>query len=166
MSAQTVVDSLEFARTEQILRGSLPVVSLQRLHDDFYDTQGLVDFVVQGGQDARHRPTLTLEVSAVLHLKCQRCLGCLDHLLRLGTTLLLASTADAAAAGLDKEDDEWIEPSLELDIASLVEDEIILSLPYSPRHAEGQCRLILDSLSEDEHRSAFAKLATLKRNSK
>jgi DUF177 domain-containing protein len=166
MSAQTVIDSLEFARTEQILRGSLPVVSLQRLHDALYDTQGLVEFVVQGGQDARHRPVLNLEVSAVLHLTCQRCLGRLDHPLRLATTLLLASAADAAAAGLDKEDDEWIEPGAELDIASLIEDEIILALPYSSRHPEGECRLILDSSSQNEGRSAFAKLATLKRNSK
>src|SRR5262245_22639905 len=165
MSAQTVIDSLEFARTEQILRGSLPVVSLQRLHDALYDTQGLVDFVVQGGQDPRHRPTLTLEVSAALHLKCQRCLGRLDQQLRLDSTLLLASAADGAAA-LDEDDDEWIEPSAELDIASLVEDEIILGLPYSPRHPEGQCRPILDSSSQDEPRSAFDKLATLKRNSK
>lgn len=165
MSAQTVIDSLEFARTEQTLRGSLPVTGLARLHDSLYDTLGLVDFVVQGGHDARHRPALSLEVSGVLHLKCQRCLGHLDHLLQFGTALLLASPAEAAAGGLDTEEGEWIEPSAQLDIASLVEDEIILSLPYSPRHPDGQCRPNRDLSTRDEHRSAFAKLATLKRNS-
>ena len=51
MSAQvsrTVVDSLEFARAGQTLRGSLPVEALTRLHDSLYDTVGQVDFVVQG----------------------------------------------------------------------------------------------------------------------
>ena len=164
MSAQTVIDSLEFARTGQTLRGSLPVTDMARLHDGLDDTLGLVDFVVQGGHDARHRPTLSLEVSGVLHLKCQRCLGHLDHLLRFGTTLLLADPAEAAGGRLDEEG-ECIEPSAQLDIASLVEDEIILSLPYSPRHPDGQCRPNRTPSTRDGHRSAFAKLATLKQNS-
>jgi DUF177 domain-containing protein len=165
MSAQTVIDSLEFARTGQILRGSLPVTVMERLHDGLDDTLGLVDFVVQGGHDARHRPTLSLEVSGVLHLKCQRCLGHLDHLLRFGTTLLLVSPAEAAGGRLDDEEGECIEASAQLDIASLVEDEIILSLPYSPRHPDGQCSPNRSPSTRDGYRSAFAKLETLKRNS-
>ena len=165
MSAQTVIDSLEFARTEQTLRGSLPITGLGRLHDGLYDTRGLVDFIVRGGHDVRHRPVLRLEVEGVLQLRCQRCLGQLDHPLRLGIDLLLASPAEAAGYGLDDEEGEWIEPSAQLDIASLVEDEIILSLPYSPRHPDGECRPSRDPSTGDEHRSAFAKLGTLKGNS-
>jgi uncharacterized protein len=164
MSAQTVIDSLEFARTEQTLRGSVPVSGLARLRDSLFDTLGLVDFVVQGGYDARHRPTLSVEVSGVVHLECQRCLGPLDYPLRLGSCLLLANPADAAAAGLDEEESEWIEPSAQLDIASLIEDEIILGLPYSPRHPDGQCHPARDPSNRDEHHSAFAKLAALKRD--
>jgi uncharacterized protein len=166
MSAQTVIDSLEFARIEQTLRGTLPVTGMARLHDRLYDTHGLVDFVLQGGHDARRRPTLTLAVSGVLHMQCQRCLGHLDYLLRFGTTLLLASPGEAAAGGFDAEEDEWIEPSAQLDVASLVEDEIILSLPYSPRHPDGLCSPNPDLSARDEHRSAFAKLATLQQEFK
>ena len=166
MSAQTVIDSLEFARTEQILRGSLPIPGLTRLQDSLYDAVGLVDFVVQGGHDARRRPTLSLEVSGVLHLRCQRCLGQLDYPLQLAGTLLLGNPGDTAAGELADEANEWIEASAQLDVASLVEDEIILGLPYSPRHPEGQCRLRQDGLARDTQQSAFEKLAALKRDLK
>ena len=164
MSAQvsrTVIDSLEFARTGQTLRGSLAVSDLTRLQDSLYDALGLVEFAVQGGHDSRHRPTLRLDVSGVLHLKCQRCLGQLDHPLRLANTLLLAS----AAGGLDDDEEyESIEASPELDVGALVEDEIILGLPYSPRHAEGDCPADRHDPAGDTGRSPFAKLATLRRN--
>jgi len=164
MSAQTVIDSLEFARTEQNLRGSLPIAGLTRLRDSLYDTLGLVDFVMQGGLDVRQRPTLSLKVSGVLHLRCQRCLGNFDYPLRLDSTLLLASPAEAASGALDEEEGEWIEPSAQLDVADLVEEEIVLGLPYSPRHADGQCGPGGDLLTKDEQQTAFAKLAALKRD--
>jgi uncharacterized protein len=164
MSAQTVIDSLEFARTGQILRGSLPIIDLTRLRDSLYDTLGLVDFVMQGGLDARHRPILSLEVSGVLHLRCQRCLGNVDYPLRLSNILLLASPAEADSGALDDEEGEWIEPAAQLDVAGLVEDEIVLGLPYSPRHADGECVPGGDSSARNEQQTAFAKLAALKRD--
>ena len=127
-----------------------------------YDTLGLVEFAVQGGYDSRHRPTLKVDVSGVLHLKCQRCLGQLDFPLRLASTLLLANAAEGAA--LDDEECEWIEASPALDVESLVEDEIILGLPYSPRHAEDNCPADRPDPAGDTGRSAFAKLAALRRN--
>jgi len=162
--SRVVIDSLEFARTGQMLRGSLAISGLTRLQDSLYDNQGLVDFVVRGGVDARQRPMLGLEIAGVLHLKCQRCLGAFDFPLRLESTLRLASAAEAAAAGLDDEEGEWIEPSPALDVGSLVEDEIILGLPYSPRHAEEQCPAGGGDPAPDAGRSAFAKLAALRRN--
>lgn len=167
MSAQvtrTVIDSLEFARTGQAVRGSLPVAGLTRLQDSLHDTLGLVEFAVQGGHDSRGRPTLRLDVSGVLHLKCQRCLGQLDFPLRLISTLVLASAAEAAASGLDDEEIEWIEASPALDVGSLAEDEIILCLPYSPRHAEKECPAGRTDPAGDASRPAFAKLAALRRN--
>ena len=163
-SSRTVIDSLEFARAGQILRGSLPVSGLTRLADSLYDNLGLVDFVVQGGHDARRRPTLTLEVRGMLHLRCQRCLGQLDFPLQIGGTLLFASAAEAAASGLDEEEGEWIEPSATLDVGELVEDEIILALPYAPRHGEDACPAGGRQADGDAGGAAFAKLAALRRN--
>jgi uncharacterized protein len=161
---QAVIDSLEFARTGQTLHGSLPVSGLTRLQDSLFDALGAVEFEVTGGQDARHRPILTLDVRAMLHLRCQRCLGPLDYPLRLTNTLLLASRNAAAAGNLDNELIEWIEASAELDVASLIEDEIILGLPFAPRHDEGRCGHDSGVVASDARASAFAKLGALKKN--
>jgi len=162
--SRTVIDSLEFARSGETLHGSLPVSGLMRLADSLYDNLGLVDFVVQGGHDDRHRPTVTLEVGGMLHLRCQRCLGQLDFPLRIGSTLVIASAAEAAASGLDDEEGEWIEPNAQLDVGDLVEDEIVLTLPYSPRHAEDACPEGGQQAAPDTGGSAFAKLTALRRN--
>jgi len=160
MPAQTVIDSLEFARTGQALRGSLPVPGLLRLRDSLAETPGEVEFMVQGGHDARRRPILSLDISGTLRLQCQRCLGALDYPLRLANTLLLVGAGDPV-----DEDAEWIEASAKLDVAALVEEEILLSLPYDPRHEEGQCEQGQTAAMNGAGSSAFAKLAALKQKS-
>ena len=163
-SAQTVIDSLEFARAGQTLRGNLPLPGLTRLKDSLVDTLGAVEFEVKGGQDARRRPIFILAVHGMLHLQCQRCLGVLEHPLRVLNTLLLVSAGESAAGDLDEEDAEWVEASGNLDVVTLVEDEIILSLPYALRHEEGSCRQAGAAAADGAAASAFAKLAALKQN--
>ena len=166
MSAQAVpavIDSLEFARTGQSLMGSLPVSALARLQDRLVDGLGEVRFEVRGGQDARRRPVLALKISGVLHLQCQRCLGALDYALQHSSTLLLVSGSGASSSDLEEVTAEWIEASNELDLAGLVEDEILLALPYAPRHGEGLCPPGVIAAGSEKV-TAFAKLAVLKRN--
>ncbi|HKU70272.1 MAG TPA: YceD family protein [Burkholderiales bacterium] len=160
-AAQAVIDSPEFARTGQSLSGQFPVAALPRLQDCIADNAGEVRFAVKGGHDARRRPVLTLEISGVLHLRCQRCLGALDHKLDLSNTLLLTSGVEAGEA---EEEADCIEASAALDVAGLVEDEILLSLPYAPRHREGQCPPGSVPAAGEKQSGAFAKLAALKRN--
>lgn len=163
-SAQTVIDSLEFARTGQILGGSLPLAGLARLKDSLADALGAVDFEVRGGEDARRRPVLMVTIHGTLRLQCQRCLEALDHPLQVLNTLVLVTGSVAVAGELDDEDGEWIEASRELDLATLIEDEILLSLPYAPRHEEGTCRLLRTAATDSATVAAFAGLAALKRN--
>lgn len=161
----SVIDSLEFARTGQTLSGSVQILRLNRIQDSLFDGLGELQFAVKGGHDARRRPVLMLEVSGVLHLRCQRCLGQLNHALRLSNVLLLGDASQAAAATFDEDEPDWIEASGALDVTELVEDEILLSLPYAPRHAEGLCQCDAGAAAPDRaEKAAFAKLAALKRN--
>jgi len=164
MFARAVIDSLEFARTEQTLDGKLPVPDLARLQDSLHDALGQVDVVVQGGKDAQRRPVIRLDITCALHLRCQRCLGRLDYPLQLSNSLLLVSQAEADSGALDDMEADWIVASPELDVVALVEDEIILSLPYAPRHAEGQCEQGGLEVRDNGGASPFAKLAALKRD--
>jgi uncharacterized protein len=162
MPAQTVIDSLEFARTGEFLSGSVPIPGLTRLKDSLHDDLGEIRFEVRGARDARGRPVLTLEIRGALHLQCQRCLGMLEYPLCVSNTLLLAGPGVGDA---EDEEVESIEASTDLDVAALVEDEIILSLPYSPRHTEGACRQAAGTGAGSAAAAAFEKLAALKRTS-
>jgi uncharacterized protein len=166
MSAAAVIDSLEFARAQQQLRGSVEVAELTRLADVLFDASGTVEYEVRGVRDDRNRPQLALGVSGGLHLQCQRCLGLLEYDLQLANTLLLVPRGAEPDEDMDDPDSpDMIEASAELDIVSLIEDEVLLSLPLAPRHAEGACESRLQGSAERAGPSSpFAELAALKRS--
>ena len=163
MSARAVIDSLEFAQAQRELQGALPVSGLMRLRDFLRDPAGNIEFVVKGGSDAEHRPVLALSVSGVLHMQCQRCLEQLDYPLRYSTTLrLVHPEEDLNKTVADPEAADAVEASAELDVAELIEDEILLSLPFSPRHAEGACDSRIKARSSTAEGGTFSGLAALK----
>jgi uncharacterized protein len=164
MSAGAVIDGLEFARGQQQLRGSLAVADLRRLEDVLFDMHGSLDYELRGTRDARNRPQIEVKIEGPLHLQCQRCLGLLDHDVHVATTLLVVPAGVQADDDVDEpEGPDVIEAKAELEVAGLVEDEVLLSLPLAPRHAEGQCHGRLQKHEDAaEAPSPFARLAALK----
>jgi uncharacterized protein len=164
MSAAAVIDSLEFARGQQQLHGRLPVESLQRLEDVLFDSEGTLEYEVRGRLDERNRPQLALKVSGSLHLQCQRCLERLEYDVAVLNTLLLAPPGAQVDENLDDPDaPDVIDASPELDLAGLIEDEVLLSLPLAPRHPEGACESRLPRSTDAAARpSPFTQLAGLK----
>ena len=163
MSAAAVIDSLEFVRAQQQLSGSLPVVGFTRLEDLLFDTQGSLEFMLQGSRDERNRPRIEVTVAGPLHLQCQRCLGLLDYEVEVRNMLLVVPAG--AQPDEDMEDPEApdvLEADPELEVADLVEDEVLLSLPIAPRHPEGACESRLKKDQTAEPASAFAQLAALR----
>lgn len=165
MSAAAVIDTLEFARGGQQLRGSLAVVDLKRLEDILFDTAGTLAYVLRGSRDARNRPQIEVEVEGVLHLQCQRCLGLLEYEATVTNTLVVVPAGAQPDEELDDpEAPDVIEANPELGVSGLVEDEVLLSLPLAPRHPEGTCRSRLDHQEDAAQKpSPFAQLAELKR---
>lgn len=163
MSARAIIDSLEFAQAERELRDNLPVSGLVRLQDVLRDSTGNVEFVVKGGRDQENRPMLALSVSGLLHLQCQRCLEQMDYPLQFSSTLLLALPGeDLSETIANPEAADAVEASSELNVAELIEDEILLSLPFSPRHAEGFCESRKNASESATEGGKFSGLAALK----
>jgi uncharacterized protein len=164
MSEPAVIDSLEFARSEQALAGALPIARLERLHDVLTDTQGTLSYRLRGGKDERQRPFLEIAIDGELRPQCQRCLEAFSYPVRLQSTLLLIARGDELDELMDDPSaPDAIEPSAELDVTELIEDEVLLSLPLSPRHPEGTCASRArrdDNVAEAP--SAFSQLAALK----
>jgi len=140
MSARTVIDSPEFVRSGREMRGTVPVANLERLAGSLHDAGGSISYTLRGSYDSRRRPRLTLCMSGMLRLQCQRCLALLEFPLQIANTLLLLREGDAAEGEVDDPlTPDAIDASPELDVDGLIEDEILLGLPLVPRHAEGTC---------------------------
>jgi uncharacterized protein len=76
-------------------------------------------------------------IKETINLHYQHCLGELVHLLDLQTVILLAEN-ELFRLDETKTVDGILAVS-DLDDLALIEDEIILSLPISPRHREREC---------------------------
>jgi uncharacterized protein len=166
MSAPAVIDALEFARSAQESSDSVAVSALQRLEDLLYDSAGSLNYAIRGRRDERNRPLLELAITGKLHLQCQRCLGLLEYPVDVANTLLVVPAGAQPVAELeDPEAPDTLEADEELDVAALIEDEVLLSLPFGPRHAEGECASRFETQSREgaAAHSAFEKLAALKR---
>ena len=72
---------------------------------------------------------------ATLQLRCQRCLGPLSHEVDTDEILVLAaSQAEIDADPLTVDMPSRVVAGKEMAVRDLVEDELILALPYAPRH--------------------------------
>jgi uncharacterized protein len=164
MSARTVIDGLEFSRAEEELRGHLALSALERLKDCLHDSSGEIGFVLRGGRDQQRRPLLHLEVDGLLYLQCQRCLEALPYPLRIRNALLLVRPNEALPAEADEPDaPDCVVTSSSMDVAKLIEDEILLSLPLSPRHPEGECETRIRGSRGASASSPFERLAILRK---
>lgn len=162
-----------FARRGRI-EASLPLSRLTRLADYLADNSGHADVVLEFGFDADGQKQITGSITAEVQLACQRCLQALPTQLESEVSLLVFATRaelekqlhsqglavdsmeqdvlvlDELGEGVQPKGGKHPERSLEqnLDVASLVEDELILSLPLVPMHEDVNC-----NREFNEHRS-------------
>jgi len=135
MSHQPVIDGFEFATAGATQQGILPLGDFPRLRDMLASDAGEVSYAVEGVLDERGRPALRVAVRATLPLRCQRCLEALPFEVESDETLVLAaSQAEIDAEPADAESPDRLVAAAEMSVRDLIEDELILALPYAPRH--------------------------------
>src|SRR5262245_30228294 len=156
MSRAGTIDGPRFAAEREVVAGVLAIADLPRLAELGCEAATL-DYTVRGGEDAEGRATLTVGVSGELRLTCQRCLDPVDVPLATTTVLELAGSQ----AEIDAADDERdrVLASKSMDVAALVEDEVILALPMVPLHVHCETAV---TAAGGENASPFAALAGLK----
>lgn len=157
MFARPLIDSIDFARNGKEICAEIPIAELSRLGDRLINSEGALTYTVRG---LKEDSMLILEVvlKGVCKLQCQRCLGELSYPLDLHSRLKLLP-----ADSLEEDDDDMdcIEAAPQLDVLALIEDEVLLDLPFAPKHLEGVCNTAEESLQQSAN--PFAVLAGLKR---
>ncbi|MGO3740859.1 YceD family protein [Kerstersia sp.] len=144
----TVVDIFEFVRARRQAGGELPAARFTRMVSDLpaqpQGEAGLVHWQAEGVPGPLHGESLLrLRIQAQPVVICQRCLAPFAWPVDVDTLLQPVTTeaergadADQEDAGSENMDDgpEQILGSSRFDLLAQVEDELILSIPYAPRH--------------------------------
>lgn len=128
-----------------------------------WQLQGLVREEATAGQLPRQRLFIDLEVDGAVWLQCQRCLKAYEQPLPVRTRLeVMRSEAEADAAPLDDDEADVIVGSRSFDLIMQIEDELLLALPVSPRHAVCPDEVLPEEAEAEKKPSPFAVLANLK----
>lgn len=157
MVAHPLIDGVDFALKGSVLHGKLGLETLPRLIELWPDLSGSVAYTIRGLRDGE-RLLLQIELNGECSLTCQRCLSRMIHPVSMIQVLRLAPPEKIDL--IDREDElECIEASTEMDVIAMIEDELLLGLPYAPRHPEGECAGQLDGSKRIA--GPFAELANL-----
>jgi len=158
MLHRPLIDALDFARSGGRLSGDWPVADFPRLQGAV-QPGSVLHYELEGVPEERGRPALRLRVTGKLQLTCQRCLGALEHPLRVDALLLLfGSEGEIDAIPVDAEAPDGIVAAGEMAVRDLIEEEVLLAIPYAPRHEE--CKAGADVAGTSRTRP-FADLRTL-----
>lgn len=168
------IDTYELVHNLREVHGVAPISRFTRLVGDLpQQADTTVSWSVKGIADTRGKQFLLLRVTASPTLECQRCLRAFQWPVDAENRLeLVRSEAELeeGADGHEQDPDDFIERivgSQRLDVLALVEDEIILSLPYVPKH--DVCPSLPDALAQESgadtsRPNPFAALSQLKKD--
>ncbi len=130
-----------------VLDGELRVAELTRLTASLHaDCDATVKVTVRFGCAVDGRATMQLAFAATLPLTCQRCLEPVEQVVDETVEWIVVGTEAEAARVAD-----GLEPLVltddRLQVATLVEDELIVSLPMAARHASiDECGALAQNL--------------------
>ena len=157
MSPGRVIDGLQFARAGADIEGTLGPDELPRLIESGCSVDSIA-YRIKGGINGEGQPFLGIEASGALRLVCQRCLGPLEFPVEVDVELELSE--DVAEIENADDDVDRVLATRSMDVAALVEDELILALPFSPKHEACE---VAEGADRGERVSPFGVLEQLKR---
>ena len=138
MPHQPTIDGFEFASAGGTQQGVWALAEFPRLREVLANQAGEVTYRISGVRDERGRPALRIEVSGTLALRCQRCLEPMPFAVNTDELLVLAaSVAEIHDEPADANAPDRVVAGREMALRELVEDELLLAVPYAPRHESG-----------------------------
>ncbi len=142
------IDNLSFAKKGEKLSGQLDLASCPRLSEmllsqiphglksNSSDLQpSTISFLLRGELDAQGRSFIHSEINAELTTYCQRCLESISLPFKLNFSYLIAFENVESGEELSVDDNDEFdlqEPDKAMDVAALIEDELIMALPIAP----------------------------------
>lgn len=166
------VDSRKIFLQQGVITGTIALQRLERFRSALASNEGSVYVELEFFNDEFGRQIIAGSLRAEVQVVCQRCLEPLGIVLEDDIKLALLRD-ESKVALLDAELDPWICADPNLDLASLVEEQLILCLPIVSLHESASCIGNLDyaTAADSVERSSangtenpFAVLKVLKDN--
>ena len=161
-------DAFDVAFRRASFSGKVDASSLPRVAEVLAPDAGAaeISWRIMGTADALGRPALELSLDGVVPLMCQRCLKAFPWPVAQRTELMLARD-ERQLAQIDAEDErEVMLAAAPLETTMLIEDELLLTLPFAPRCERAECEksamATVGGPQAEGAPSAFAALADMK----
>jgi len=124
--------------SDMLLQGSLPLSSFPRLQEFLLNNAGEVVLDLKGGRDVERIIYINGNLQAVLHLECQRCMKVVDYPLSISLNLSPVFSEEGSKRLPERYEPLMVEDD-QIDLVTLVEDELLLNLPMIPKHEDPNC---------------------------
>lgn len=157
-----IVDAWRMIAARRSFEGSLSFRDMPRLRESLANDAGVARYRIEFDRDALQVPYIGLKVDARLALECQRTLEVFEQPVAIDERLgLIAKEEDEAA--LPPGYEPLLTASGEVNLAEVIEDELILALPVVPVKPGFEAEDATYSASPPESETnPFAALAALK----
>ncbi|RCV87266.1 YceD family protein [Vreelandella rituensis] len=139
------VEPYKLAARRERLEGSVAMNQLPRLADEVGPQTGDCHVVLEFGADAQGRREIRGHLQATLALPCRRCMEPMAQAVE-SDFLLGMVTSDTLAADLPASHEPVLVENEQLDLLTVIEDELILSLPQVVYHDEADCHVSAEQL--------------------
>jgi uncharacterized protein len=146
-----VIDAFTFCQHREQREGSTKIADFPRLSAECASGGGVLNWSLQGGMNQLGFPQLTLTVDGQFQLICQRCLTPYDFVVDSQVELILAKDddhADEIEGMLEDDEIDVVVGSKTFNVMDLIEDEALLAIPQSPKHAV--CPDVVGSFNQSE----------------
>jgi uncharacterized protein len=134
------LDVGRFAEAAGTLSGAEPLQTYPRLSAELAGppADGRVQWEAVGaehdGQAGTPLPWLHLTASTTVPLICQRCMTPVDVDLQVDRWFRFVADEDTAAAEDEESEEDVLVASRDFDLHTLIEDELLMEIPVTPRH--------------------------------
>jgi DUF177 domain-containing protein len=134
MPSDRPLDAQGLARSAARIEREFPIAGFRRLRDRLAEPDGRVTARAEFGLVGQW-PVARLAVEAKVVMTCQRCLGPVQRTVESASSLVFA---DEGAPELPEGYEAVGGDPRTVDLAALVEDELLLGLPAIPQHEAGE----------------------------
>jgi uncharacterized protein len=165
-----IVDPRKLAEREVRITGQASIEKMPRLASYLCEESDVIDVNLLFSLDELRIRTITGDAKGHVHMTCQRCLEAVEVDVQAEFNLAIAFNEEKAKQ-LPRYYDPLIVEDEEIELLQVVEEELILSLPLVPYHADCsiQTRFGDEDVAEEptiEKPNPFSVLAQLKADKK